>query len=29
MTPGGQIPSSGNLLDAGLVFLSNKANTQP
>jgi len=29
MTPGGQIPSSGNLLEAGLAFLKNRATTQP
>jgi uncharacterized protein YidB (DUF937 family) len=28
MTPGGQIPSSGSLLDAGLAFLRSKATPQ-
>ena len=29
MTPGGQIPSTGNLLEAGLAFLKNRANPPP
>jgi uncharacterized protein YidB (DUF937 family) len=29
MTPNGQLPSAGGLLDAGLAFLRSKANTPP